>query len=166
MFFFSSIRRHTSCALVTGVQTCSRPISPAGCILLTSEVGGEGLDLQFCRILINWDLPWNPMKVEQRIGRIDRIGQRSPSIDIINLIAAETIEEQVYDRLYLRLGIIQETLGDFEPILGEIIRDIEFILTNPELSPEARAREFDRSLQARSEEHTSELQSIKRRSYA
>ncbi|PNQ02717.1 helicase-related protein [Sphingobium sp. SA916] len=122
--------------------------APAGTILLTSEVGGEGLDLQFCRILINWDLPWNPMKVEQRIGRIDRIGQRSPSIDIINLIAAETIEEQVYDRLYLRLGIIQETLGDFEPILGEIIRDIEFILTNPELSPEARAREFDRSIQA------------------
>src|SRR3546814_5108036 len=50
--------------------------APAGSILLTSEVGGEGLDLQFCRILINWDLPWNPLKVEQRIGRLDRIGQR------------------------------------------------------------------------------------------
>ncbi|WP_066660703.1 MULTISPECIES: SNF2-related protein [unclassified Sphingomonas] len=120
----------------------------AGTILLTSEIGGEGLDLQFCRILINWDLPWNPMKVEQRIGRIDRIGQRSPSIDIINLIAENTIEEQVYDRLYLRLGIIEETLGDFEPILGEIIRDIEFVLVNPALSPEERAREFDRSIHA------------------
>src|SRR3546814_16622051 len=96
----------------------------------------------------------------QRIGRIDRIGQRSPSIDIINLIAAETIEEQVYDRLYLRLGIIQETLGDLEPILGEIIRDIEFILTNPELSPEARAREFDPSIQAA---ETRKLRSEERR---
>lgn len=122
--------------------------SPGGTILLTSEVGGEGLDLQFCRMLINWDLPWNPMKVEQRIGRIDRIGQRSPSIDIINLIAEDTIEHQVYDRLYLRLGIIQQTLGDFEPILGDIIRDIELILSNPELSSEQRSREIDRSVQA------------------
>lgn len=122
--------------------------SAGGTILLTSEVGGEGLDLQFCRILFNWDLPWNPMKVEQRIGRIDRIGQQSPSIDIINLIAEETIEQQVYDRLYVRLGIIQQTLGDFEPILGEIIRDIELILTNPELNAEQRALEFDRSIHA------------------
>jgi superfamily II DNA or RNA helicase len=122
--------------------------SPAGTILLTSEVGGEGLDLQFCRILINWDLPWNPMKVEQRIGRIDRIGQQSPSIDIINLIAEDTIEQQVYDRLYLRLGIIQQTLGDFEPILGEIIRDIELLLTDPELTDEQRAARLDQSILA------------------
>lgn len=122
--------------------------SPGGTILLTSEVGGEGLDLQFCRILFNWDLPWNPMKVEQRIGRIDRIGQRSPSIEIINLIAADTIEEQVYNRLYERLGIIREALGDFEPILGDIIRDIELVLTDPELSPDRRAAELDRATQA------------------
>ncbi len=122
--------------------------SPGGTVLLTSEVGGEGLDLQFCRVVINWDLPWNPMKVEQRIGRIDRIGQQSPSIDIINLISEDTIEQQVYDRLYLRLGIIQQTLGDFEPILGEIIRDIELILTNPELTVEQRAVELDRAAHA------------------
>lgn len=122
--------------------------SPGGTILLTSEVGGEGLDLQFCRVLMNWDLPWNPMKVEQRIGRIDRIGQRSESIDIINLIAEETIEEQVYSRLYLRLGIIQQTLGDFEPILGEIIRDIELVLTNPELTVEQRSERLDQSILA------------------
>src|SRR3546814_2395962 len=91
------------------------------------------------------------MKVEQRIGRIDRIGQQSQSIDIINLISKDTIEEQVYDRLYERLGIIRTALGDFEPILGDIIRDIEIALVNPEL---------------RSEEHTSELQSLMRISYA
>ena len=122
--------------------------SAGGTILLTSEVGGEGLDLQFCRILINWDLPWNPMKVEQRIGRIDRIGQKSPSIDIINFIAEDTIEEHVYERLYKRLGIIKDTIGDFEPILGDIIRDIELILTNPDLTPAQRDLEFDRSVRA------------------
>ena len=60
------------------------------CVLLTSEVGGEGLDLQFCRTLINYDLPWNPMRVEQRIGRIDRIGQRSPSVEIFSLVCDPT----------------------------------------------------------------------------
>lgn len=125
--------------------------SPGGTILLTSEVGGEGLDLQFCRILFNWDLPWNPMKVEQRIGRIDRIGQQSPSIDIINLIAEDTIEQHVYDRLYLRLGIIQQTLGDFEPILGEIIRNIELVLTDPELTQEQRDATLDQSILAAAE---------------
>ena len=122
--------------------------APAGTVLLTSEVGGEGLDLQFCRILFNWDLPWNPMRVEQRIGRIDRIGQQSPSIDIINLIAEDTIEERVYERLYERLGIIRSTLGDFEPILGEIIRDIELALVNPELTEEQKVTELDRSVLA------------------
>ncbi len=125
--------------------------SPAGTVLLTSEVGGEGLDLQFCRILINYDLPWNPMKVEQRIGRIDRIGQASPVIDIVNLIAAETIEEQVYERLYIRLGIIKQTLGDFEPILGEMVRDIELVLADPKLSTAEKARELDRAAKAAEE---------------
>lgn len=122
--------------------------APGGTILLTSEVGGEGLDLQFCRALINWDLPWNPMKVEQRIGRIDRIGQTSPTIDIVNLIAEDTIEEMVYQRLYVRLGIIKQTLGDFEPILGEIVRDLELLLANPELTSDQRKEELERALQA------------------
>lgn len=122
--------------------------SPGGTILLTSEVGGEGLDLQFCRILFNWDLPWNPMKVEQRIGRIDRIGQQSPSIEIINLIATDTIEQQVYERLYDRLGIIRQALGDFEPILGEMLHDIELVLSDPKLTAEQRAAELDRATHA------------------
>jgi superfamily II DNA or RNA helicase len=122
--------------------------APGGTVLLTSEVGGEGLDLQFCRIVLNWDLPWNPMKVEQRIGRVDRIGQQSESVDIINLIASSTIEEIVYDRLYQRLDIIRHALGDFEPILGEIVKDLDIILSDPTLSLAERAAEIDRATQA------------------
>lgn len=122
--------------------------APGGTVLLTSEVGGEGLDLQFCRVLVNWDLPWNPMKVEQRIGRIDRIGQKAAAIDIKNLIAADTIEEQVYERLYRRLNLIQQTLGDFEPILGEMVEKIEKILSNPDLTKEEKNRELERASQA------------------
>ena len=60
-------------------------------ILLSSRVGSEGLDFQFCSTLFNYDLPWNPMEVEQRIGRLDRIGQKSPVINIYNFWTLETI---------------------------------------------------------------------------
>ena len=114
-------------------------------VLLTSEVGGEGLDMQFCRSLINYDLPWNPMKVEQRIGRIDRIGQRSPFIDVVSLICANTIEERIYDRLYLRLMEIEQTLGAFEAILGAEIASLEQRLLAPDLTFAEQEAEVERS---------------------
>ncbi len=117
-------------------------------VLLTSEVGGEGLDLQFCRILINYDLPWNPMRVEQRIGRIDRIGQASPSVDISSLICKDTIEERVYRRLYERLELIVRTLGGFEAILGQEISHMERKLLDPDLSPEEKEAEVQRAATA------------------
>ena len=58
-------------------------------ILLSSEVGSEGIDLQFAWVLVNYDLPWNPMRVEQRIGRLDRLGQESPEVAIWNLLHTE-----------------------------------------------------------------------------
>ena len=88
-------------------------------ILLSSEVGSEGLDMQFCDALVNYDLPWNPMKVEQRIGRIDRFGQLSPVVNIYNLITADSIQEIVYDRLLTRIGVFRETIGDLEAILED-----------------------------------------------
>jgi superfamily II DNA or RNA helicase len=88
-------------------------------VLLSSEVGSEGLDLQFCDALVNYDLPWNPMIVEQRIGRIDRVGQRSKKIHIFNLILKDTIEERIHDRLYERIELFKESIGDLEEILGE-----------------------------------------------
>lgn len=88
-------------------------------ILLSSEVGSTGLDMQFCDRIVNYDLPWNPMVIEQRIGRIDRIGQQSEVINIFNFIYKDTIEEQIYHRLYSRIGLFQESLGNLDEILGE-----------------------------------------------
>lgn len=115
------------------------------CVLLTSEVGGEGLDMQFCRSLFNYDLPWNPMRVEQRIGRIDRIGQMSPSVAVVSLICAGTIEERIYERLYQRLLTIEQTLGAFEAILGSEIAELERRLLDPQLTLEEQEAEIERS---------------------
>ena len=87
-------------------------------ILLSSEVGSTGLDMQFCSRMVNYDLPWNPMVVEQRIGRIDRIGQQSEVINIFNFIYKNTIEEQIYSRLFNRIGLFKEALGNLDEILG------------------------------------------------
>ena len=87
-------------------------------ILLSSEVGSTGLDMQFCDRIVNYDLPWNPMVVEQRIGRIDRIGQQSEIINIFNFIYKNTIEEQIYTRLFNRIGLFKEALGNLDEILG------------------------------------------------
>jgi len=103
-------------------------------ILLSSEVGGEGLDLQFASVLVNYDLPWNPMVVEQRIGRIHRIGQQAERILVINLICAGTVDERIYDRLYARLDLFQRTLGDLEAVIGPVINDLTRDLLSHRLS--------------------------------
>lgn len=97
-------------------------------ILLSTEVGSEGLDMQFCSHLVNYDLPWNPMVVEQRIGRIDRFGQKSPKVHVYNLVVANSIQEVIYTRLLERIGVFQGVIGDLEMILeenGEAIRQLE-----------------------------------------
>lgn len=88
-------------------------------VLLSSEVGSEGLDMQFCDALVNYDLPWNPMVVEQRIGRIDRFGQKSPIVNIYNLIVKDSIQEDIYTRLLERIGIFRGSIGDLEAILDK-----------------------------------------------
>lgn len=67
-------------------------------ILLFTEVGSEGLDYQFCDMMINYDLPWNPMRIEQRIGRIDRRGQKSEAVNIYNVITKGTVDADIYYR--------------------------------------------------------------------
>jgi SNF2 family DNA or RNA helicase len=103
-------------------------------ILLASEVGSEGVDLQFCRLLINYDLPWNPMRVEQRIGRLDRIGQKHPKILIWNMFHDTTIDKRIYYKLYSKFDICTSALGDFEVILGDMFRklSIDLLLMTPQ----------------------------------
>ena len=88
-------------------------------VLLSSEVGREGLNMQFCDVVVNYDLPWNPMRVEQRIGRVDRIGQTSPVINVYTFTITGTIEERIYERLLEKINVFSEALGDLEEILSE-----------------------------------------------
>ena len=121
-------------------------------ILLSSEVGSEGLDMQFCNVMVNYDLPWNPMVVEQRIGRIDRFGQKAKYVNIYNLIVSESIQEEIYMRLLERIGIFKGTIGDMEAILdapmngGDSIQDVynkmEREFFTKELSKEDRERKI------------------------
>jgi SNF2 family DNA or RNA helicase len=89
-------------------------------VLLSSEVGSEGLDMQFCHSMVNYDLPWNPMVVEQRIGRIDRFGQASPKVNIYSLVVTGSILEKIYYRLLERIGIFRDSIGDLEVILDSV----------------------------------------------
>ena len=105
-------------------------------LLLTSEILSEGVDLQFCSALVNYDLPWNPMRVEQRIGRIDRIGQKEKKILILNMFYEDSLDDRIYNRLYSRLNIFSRALGDIENVLGEKVREVTLEILRHDLSPE------------------------------
>lgn len=100
-------------------------------IMITTEAGGEGRNFQFAHIMVNYDLPWNPMKVEQRIGRLDRIGQRYP-VQIHNLFNKGTLEEYILDVLEKRIELFTKSIGSLEPILGKVETDIREIILNQE----------------------------------
>ena len=111
-------------------------------VLLFSEIGCEGLDYQFCDCIVNYDLPWNPMRVEQRIGRIDRNGQKSESVAIVNLITPGTVDADIYERCLVRIGVFSSALGSNEEILGDITREIKSIAENYSLSEGDRRARF------------------------
>ena len=117
-------------------------------ILLSSEIGSEGVDLQFSAIVVNYDLPWNPMRLEQRIGRIDRLGQKSEKVTILNLIYEDTIDRRIYDRLYERLQIGRRALGELEAVLGEPMRDITIKLFDPTLTAQQKEDAIEQTAQA------------------
>jgi hypothetical protein len=94
-------------------------------ILLCTESASEGLNLQTCGVLINYDMPWNPMRVEQRIGRIDRIGQVYPRVWVRNYFYDETVEATIYQRLDDRIGSFENVVGELQPILSRVARAIE-----------------------------------------
>ena len=89
-------------------------------ILLCTDAAAEGLNFQFCGALINYDMPWNPMRVEQRIGRIDRLGQNHDVIRIVNLHYEGTVETDVYRALRSRIGLFESVVGRLQPILASL----------------------------------------------
>nr|MDO8119638.1 helicase-related protein [Candidatus Sigynarchaeota archaeon] len=93
-------------------------------IILSTEAGGEGRNFQFCHVIVNYDLPWNPMKLEQRIGRVDRIGQ-DKDVKIYNFALKDTVEENIVEILSERIFAFQEIVGELEPILVDFEQDIE-----------------------------------------
>lgn len=112
-------------------------------VLLSSEVGTEGLDNQFCDTLVNYDIPWNPMRIEQRIGRIDRRGQKSEAVSIKNMIVRNTVDAKIYFRCLDRIGVFRQSLGGSEEILGELTREMRAIADDLSLTDE----QLDRKLQ-------------------
>lgn len=107
-------------------------------ILLFTEVGSEGLDYQFCDMMINYDLPWNPMRIEQHIGRIDRRGQQSETVGIYNMITNGTIDADIYYRCLMRIGIFESSIGECEEILGDIATQLDQIALDTSLTDEER----------------------------
>ncbi len=129
-------------------------------ILLASEVAGEGLDFEHCHFVINYDLPWNPMRVEQRIGRCDRLGQNSDKVYIGNLASVGTIEERILSRLFERLSIFERALGDLEVVLGEAITSFEREVFKRGLTKEQQAERLEKISRAieRSQQHRESIE--------
>ncbi len=113
-------------------------------VLLSTEAAGEGRNLQFCRMMVNFDLPWNPMRIEQRVGRIHRVGQTQP-VDIFNLSARGTVEDHMLDILDRKLNMFELVIGEMDMILGQMEDERGFeqiimdVWTRAESSDEAAA---------------------------
>src|SRR5690625_4512991 len=94
-------------------------------VLVSTEIGGEGRNLQFCNGMINYDLPWNPMAIEQRIGRIHRIGQEK-DVFVYNLVAKDTIEYYILDLLDRKINMFELVVGEVDAILGDMQEKEDF----------------------------------------
>ena len=113
-------------------------------ILLGTDALAEGLNLQTCGVEINYDAPWNPMRLEQRIGRIDRIGQQHDRVWIWTYFYEGTVEAEVYSRLWQRIGWITGVVGSLQPILHRVERTIQDLaLTSPEKRQSVMPRTLD-----------------------
>lgn len=113
-------------------------------VLIATEAGGEGINLQFCSHLINYDLPWNPMRLEQRIGRIHRYGQQN-DVNIYNFAIKSTIEEHIIKLLYEKITLFEKVIGELDDILdelniGSIETEIEEIYNESESIGEAKIK--------------------------
>lgn len=88
-------------------------------VLIATEAGGEGINLQFCHHIINFDLPWNPMRLEQRIGRIHRLGQKE-DVKIYNFAIKDTVEDHILKLLYEKINLFEKVIGELDDILTKL----------------------------------------------
>lgn len=118
--------------------------------VFANRVASEGLDFEFCSAVINYDLPWNPMEIEQRIGRIDRIGQKSEKILIRNFYNDQAIDSRIMFKVLQRIEIFERSIGDLEPIIGkhmDVLRTaMDFRLTPDQR--EEKAQQFLTAIEA------------------
>ena len=148
-------RRFRVCELHGGVPQADRPELLQRFrdghydVMLATRVAGEGLDFEFCSAVVNYDLPWNPMEVEQRIGRIDRFGQAEEKILILNFHTPGTIESDIVARVHQRIGVFETSIGELEPILRSELPGIRRTMFDFSLTPEQRLAAIDRTLVAR-----------------
>ncbi|RBW70585.1 DEAD/DEAH box helicase [Bacillus taeanensis] len=99
-------------------------------VLIATEAGGEGINLQFCNRIINYDLPWNPMRIEQRIGRIHRLGQEN-DVYIYNFATKDTVEEHILNLLYEKINLFENVIGELDDILARLeLKNIEQHVSN------------------------------------
>lgn len=117
-------------------------------VMISTEAGGEGRNFQFARNLVNYDLPWNPMVVEQRIGRLDRIGQQH-DVRIFNLSCIGTVEERVLRVLDERIGLFEESVGSLDPILGDVAENLETLLMATSDAKDDELEEYGSDLEAK-----------------
>lgn len=109
-------------------------------VLLSTEVAAEGVDLQFCDAVVNYDLPWNPMRVEQRIGRIDRFGQEAEAVAVASFNVSDTIDSRILERLYHRINVFEESIGELEPIFRQAIPELQADIFAGDLTPPEQQR--------------------------
>jgi hypothetical protein len=100
-------------------------------VLLATDAASEGLNLQSCSYLVNYDMPWNPMRVEQRIGRIDRLGQQRDIVHVRSYFIPLTVERSVYKALARRIDVFSGLLGNLQPILGATERAVQSVFRAP-----------------------------------
>ncbi len=123
-------------------------------VLLCTDAAAEGLNFQFCGALVNYDLPWNPMRVEQRIGRIDRLGQQHEEVRVVNLHYRDTVESDVYVALGKRIDLFKRVVGRLQPILARLPR----LITETVLSGQASDAESRENLSARIQSEAKEAE--------
>lgn len=117
-------------------------------VLLATRVASEGLDFEFCSAVVNYDLPWNPMEVEQRIGRIDRIGQVEEKIVVVSFHTPGTIETDIVERVLTRIGVFESSIGELEPILQSRLGDLRRAMFDFRLTEDERERRIEEVMAA------------------